>query len=133
MSKLLDFEDLFYTDSGIQSDVRDLYKSFDALYQSNKNNAYITNEYKAFKLFADDILKNGAKSFGSGTAVDNWRKRYSIAYGKVQVKSGPDPQAYGQPSYNFDLMKSLGSIGNPIYVGIGAGLLGVILLKYLLK
>lgn len=117
----IDFEDFFYTREGIELAIRDLYRSFDSIYQANKKNKYIINEYKAFKAWADKSLKEGAPLFGGGTAVDEWKQRYKKAYSYADKKAGPDPNVYDKPLAAADLLN------NPwVWIG-GAILLSVVI------
>jgi len=119
---IVDFEDFFYTKDSIESDVRDLYRSWNSLYQANKKNNYVKGEYKSFKAWADVILKNGAPMFGANTQVDTWKQRYSKAYSYAENKAGPDPLTYNKPFRLSDLANSPWEwIGGAFFLSILVG------------
>ncbi len=134
---LIDFEDFLvdsddeelgfsvYTRESMDADVRDLYRSWDNLYQSNKGNNYITSEYRAFKVWAKPILANGPALFGTDTQLEAWRGRYAKAYSTAQKKSGPVPEVYDKPFQLADLLN------NPWTIAGGALVLILILNKLL--
>lgn len=134
---LIDFEDFLideddelgfsvYTRESMDADVRDLYRSFDNLYQANKTNTYVTQEYRAFKQWANPILKDGPSLFGTDTQLEAWKGRYAKAYESAKNKSGPVPVVYDKPFQLVDI------INNP-WAMLGGAIVLVIVLNKLLK
>lgn len=134
--ELIDFEDFLiddeeigfevYTTESMEADIRDLYRSFDALYQANKTNTYITSEYRAFKAWANPILKEGPALFGTDKQLAAWRARYAKAYSSANQKSGPVPEVYDKPFQVADVFSSP-------WVMIGGLVILAVVLNKLLK